>query len=131
MLLKKQLLIFEEFLRDLSLQLTGSYIAKKKKLNQKTVSNYLNKLESEQILKSKTEGKNKLYSLNLKNREITTNFIIAAEHLRTINFYKNNLLIKEIVEKIKPKIKGITIIFGSYAKNTQKNGEKFDMGNIG
>ena len=131
MLLNNKIQVFEEFLRDFNLKLTGSFIAKKKKLNQKTVSNYLNRLEKEHILKSKTQGKNKLYSLNLDNKEIVKNFIIAVEHLRTINFYKKHILIKEIVEKIQPLIKGTAVIFGSYAKNIQKQDSDLDILIIG
>lgn len=131
MLLDNQIRIFEEFLRDLKEGLTGSFIAKKKKLNQKTVSNYLNRLEKEHILKSKTQGKNKLYFLNLDNKEIVKNYIIAVEHLRTINFYKKNILIREIAEKIKPYIKGMAVIFGSYAKNKQKQSSDLDILIIG
>ena len=131
MLLNNQVQIFEEFLRDFDARLTGSFIAKKKKLNQKTVSNYLNKLEKEHILKSKTQGKNKLYSLNLDNKEILKNFIISVEHLRTINFYKKHILIKEVAEKMQSHIKGTAIIFGSYAKNTQKDNSDLDILIIG
>ena len=131
MLLNNQIQIFEEFLRDFNAKLTGSFIAKKKKLNQKTVSNYLNRLEKEHILKSRTQGRNKLYSLNLNNKEIEKNFIIAVEHLRTINFYRKNILIKEIAEKINNHIKGTAIVFGSYAKNTQKKDSDLDILIIG
>jgi len=131
MLLHNQIKIFEEFLKDFNIKITGSFIAKEKKLNQKTVSNYLNKLEKEHILKSKTQGKNKLYFLNLDNKEIVKNFIISVEHLRTINFYKKNILIKEIVGKIKYHIKGIAVIFGSYTKNTQKKDSDLDVLVIG
>ena len=131
MLLNNQVKVFEEFLRDFKAELTGSFIAKKKKLNQKTTANFLNKLEREAILKSKKQGKNRLYSLNLENREIVKNFIIAVEHLRAINFYKNNLLIKEISEKIQDQIKGIAIIFGSYAKGIQKQDSDLDILIIG
>ena len=96
MLLNNQIQVFEEFLRDFNSELTGSFIAKKRNLNQKTVANYLNKLEKETILKSRTQGKNKLYFLNVDNKEILKNFIISVEHLRTINFYEKNILIKEI-----------------------------------
>jgi len=131
MLLNNQICVFEEFLSDFNAKLTGSFIAKKKNLNQKTVSNYLNKLEKEHILKSKTQGKNKLYALNLDNKEIAANFIIAVEHLRTVNFYKKNILIKEIAEKLKLHINGMAIIFGSYAKNTQKKDSDLDILVIG
>jgi len=131
MLLNGQIKIFEEFLRDFNVGLTGSFIAKKKKLNQKTTSSFLKNLEKETILKSKTEGKNKLYYLNLDNKEVVKNFIIAVEHLRTINFYKKNILIKEIAEKIQNQIKGIAVIFGSYAKGIQKKDSDLDLFIIG
>lgn len=123
--------IFEEFLRDLSKSITGSEIAKLKNLNQKTVSNILNNLELASLLKSKIQGKNKLYKLNLNNKEILANYIFAVEHLRTIEFYKQNLLIKEVSEKIKPLVNGSAIIFGSFAKNTQKKGSDLDILIIG
>ena len=112
--------ILQEFVQDVKVKLTGSYIAKNNNLNQKTVSKYLLKLEKEHFLKSQIDGRNKLFFLNLQNLELVTPFVIATELLRTINFYKKNPLIKEISEKIKPFIVGSAIIFGSYAKNIQK-----------
>lgn len=131
MLLNNQIWVFEEFLKDFNTKLTGSFIAKKKKLNQKTVSNYLNKLEKEAILRSKTQGKNKLYFLNPDNKEIVKNFIISVEHLRTIDFYRKHILIKEIAEKIQPFIKGTAVIFGGYVKGTQKQDSDLDILIIG
>ena len=131
MLLNNQIQIFEEFLRDFKAGLTGSFIAKKKNLNQKTTASFLKKLEKETILRSKTEGKNKLYFLNLDNKEIVKNFITAIEHLRTIRFYKNNILIKEIAEKTQKHIKGTAIIFGSYAKGIEKKDSDLDILIIG
>ena len=119
--------IFEEFLGDYTGFFTGSFIAKKKKLNQKTTSNYLQNLEKKGILKSKMQGKNKNYFLNLENKEIVKNFILAVEHLRTLEFYKRNLVIKEISEKIKEHIKGSALIFGSYSKGTQKKDSDLDI----
>jgi len=123
--------ITEEFLGDYSINLTGRFIAKKKKLNQKTVANYLLFLEKEGILKSKIQGKNKNYSLNLENKEITKNFILAIEHLRTIKFYNKHLIIKEVCTKIIPNIKGSALIFGSYAKGIQKKDSDLDILIIG
>ena len=51
------------------------------------MSSYLLELEKEMILKSETQGKNKLYSINVDNLEIVRNFIVSYEHLRTINFF--------------------------------------------
>ena len=131
MLLNNQILVFEEFLRDFNVKLTGSFIAKKKKLNQKTTSSFLKNLEKETILKSKTEGKNKLYFLNWDNKEVVKNFVIAVEHLRVMIFYQKNILIKEIIGKIQSSIKGTAIIFGSYAKGIQKKKSDLDLFIIG
>ncbi len=128
---RNQIGVFEEFLGDFSVQLTGSFIARKKGLNQKSVSNCLKRLEKEHILKSRTEGKNRMYSLNLENREVVKNFIIAAEHLRTIGFYEKNLLVKEIAEKIVPHMNGMALVFGSYAKGNQKGDSDLDILVIG
>jgi predicted nucleotidyltransferase len=131
MLLNNQIQVFEEFLRDFRSELTGSFIAKKRGINQKNVSNYLNWLEKETILKSKTEGKNKLYFFNLDNKETVKNFIIAAEHIRTVNFYKSNVLVKEISEKIQNLVSGTAVVFGSYAKGLQKKDSDLDILVIG
>ena len=117
----------EEFLGNYTGSFTGSDIARKKSLNQKSVSNALNKLESEGFLKSNTVGKNKEFSLNLDNMETVKNFIVAAEHIRTANFLKKQALIKEIILKIGPAFNGIVIIFGSYAKGTQKKDSDLDI----
>lgn len=123
--------ILNEFLGDYSIELTGSFIAKKKELNQKTTANYLQNLENEGILKSRTQGKNKNYFLNIKDKEIINNFITAIEHIKTIEFYKKNLIIKEISEKIKESINGSALIFGSYAKEIQKKDSDLDILIIG
>jgi len=131
MLLDKNTLIFEEFIKDYKTKLTGSFIAKRKKLNQKTVSNILKKLEKDNILKSTKQGRNKLYFLNLENTEIIKKFITSVESQRTIIFYNKNPIIKEIINKIYNHIEGIIIIFGSYANNSQKTDSDLDVLIIG
>jgi predicted nucleotidyltransferase len=119
--------VLEEFLGKYTGSFTGSYIAKKRFLNQKSVANTLNKLEDEGLLKSKTMGKNKEFSLNLGNLEVVKNFITAAEHLRTANFFRKHPIIKEALSKSKPAFDGIVIVFGSYAKDTQKKDSDLDV----
>jgi predicted nucleotidyltransferase/predicted transcriptional regulator len=123
--------ILQEFVQNITQTYTGSFIAKKYNLNQKTVSNYLLNLEKQNFLQSKTEGKNKLYFLNLNNKELIKHFIVSVEHVRTMEYFKKNLLIQEISEKINPFIKGIALIFGSFAKNLQKKDSDLDLLIIG
>jgi len=115
------------FMGDYTGSFTGSYIAKKMSLNQKSVANILNKLENEGLLKSKTAGKNKEFSLNLGNPEAVKNFIVAAEHLRTAEFLKTNPVVKEVLAKAKEAFAGIVVIFGSYAKGAQKKDSDLDV----
>lgn len=132
MLLNEQrILVVEEFLRDYTLKVTGSDIARKKKLNQKSTANILHDMEKEGFLTSETEGKNKYYLLQKADKEILLHFILVIEHLQTINFYRKNPLIKEIMAKIKPLCKGILLIFGSYAKGKQKKDSDLDVFLVG
>lgn len=128
MLLNNNVLtVLEPFVLDYRARFTGSSIAKSRKLNQKTVSNYLKSLERQNFLKSATEGRNRLYFLNLSDEQLIVNFISAVENARTINFYQKHILIKEIAAKILPHIKGISLIFGSYAKGNEKEGSDLDI----
>ncbi len=119
--------ILEEFLKDYEARITGSFIAEKKNLNQKSTANALKCFEEEGFLKSATQGKNRLYLINLGDAEMSGNFISAIEHLRAIEFYKKHVLIKEIAAKIVSHCDGIAAIFGSYAKGTAKKDSDLDI----
>ena len=122
-----RLQVMEEFLKDYNINLTGSIIARKKNQNQKSVANVLREFEMQGVLKSTTQGKNKLYSLNLDDSQMVVSFISMLEHMRTLDFYNSHPLIKEISKKIIPHCEGPTAIFGSYAKGIQKKGSDLDV----
>lgn len=119
--------VMKEFMGDYIGSFTGSYIAKKRSLNQKSVANILNKMEDESLLKSKTFGKNKEFSLNLDNTEVVRHFVAAAEHLRAAEFLKKNPVVREVLAKSGDALDGIVIIFGSYAKDMQKKDSDLDV----
>jgi predicted nucleotidyltransferase len=121
--------MLQPFICDFNIRITASETARKYNLNQKSTSLFYKELEKQNILKSKSQGKNKLFYLNKENL-ITKNFLIAIENLRTINFYKKQTKIKFLAEKILPKV-NIAIIFGSYAKNKQKSNSDIDLLIIG
>ena len=60
-------------------------IAKLTKLPLKTCQNILINLEKEKILKSKIDGKNKYFSLNLDNIQ-TKSYLLQAEIFKLDNF---------------------------------------------
>jgi len=133
MLLNKNALrILSEFTSDYSKRIYGGEIAKRLKMNQKTVSNALNSLEADNILKYTTEGKNKYYFLNKLNLQIT-------DILKIVEFGKKNLLFdkypkfKELFLELEKRTKGMIVIFGSYAKfssNEQSDLDIFVIGGI-
>ena len=49
------------------------------------------------------------------------------EHIKTIRFYKKNIILKEFVSKADACFDGIVAIFGSYAKGLQKEGSDLDI----
>lgn len=123
----RRILILEEFVTNYTPQLTASHIAQKKGLNQKTVANTLHQLEEEHLLRSKTSGKNKLYSLNLDNKANLIQFLSAIEHLRTLIFYEKNPHLKEITTQLLHETQGTVALFGSYADGTQTDESDLDI----
>lgn len=117
----------ECFLRDLDIPHHGSEIAKSKGMNQKTVSNTLNRLETEGLLKSKTVGKNREFNLNLDDRERVKRFLLALENARVIRFLDEHRRIREVVTGMAFPSTKIVIIFGSYAKANHKKDSDLDI----
>jgi len=106
--------ILESFSGDYKKNIYGRDISKKLKMNQKTVSNILNKLEKENILKFSIEGKNKYYYLNNLNYKIKE-IIKIIEINRKIKLIEKYKKFSELFNKLESRIEGVLIIFGSYA----------------
>ena len=89
----------------------------------------LDKLEKKGILESKTRGKIKVYSI--KKTIISREHFVFIEQYKKILFLEKNPLIKEIVEKLDEILEGTTLIFGSYAKEIQKEDSDLDLFIVG
>jgi len=85
----------------------------------------LENLEKKGILISKTKGKIKTYRLNLT--DFTKKYLIFVEQYKAISFLSKRLMIKEIIEKISPHIKGIGVTFGSYVKKLETENSDLDI----
>ncbi|MBU4487175.1 MAG: nucleotidyltransferase domain-containing protein [Candidatus Delongbacteria bacterium] len=94
-------------------------------MNARTVQLILENLESKGIAESKTRGKIKSYKL--KMNDLTKMYLTFTEQYKSISYLEENLLLKEIIEKINPLIEGIGIIFGSYANHTNKEDSDLDV----
>lgn len=100
---------------------TGNYkarfylrqISKLAKLPLKTCQNTLSALEKSKILKSKTEGRNKYFILNLDNIQ-TKSYLLQAEICKTDKFLEVYPQIKTFLKSLGTNIP--LIVFGSFAK---------------
>ena len=113
------------FTNDFSREYYIREVEKLLKISPRTSQLILEDLEDKGIVESKTKGKIKTFKLN--PREFTKRYLVFVEQYKTIAFLEKKLLIKEIIEKITPYIKGIGIIFGSYVKRLEKEGSDLDI----
>lgn len=95
------------------------------KISPRTAQLLLEDLEDKGVIESKTKGKIKAY--RIKQSESTKRYLVFVEQYKAIAFLENRLMIKEIIEKITRHIKGIGIIFGSYAKGLEKEESDLDI----
>ena len=128
----KELNILGIFTSDYNSRHYGRKISEKLKINQKTVSNILNKLEKQHIIKFTQEGKNKYYFLNKLNPSVKE-VVKLAEINKRIIFFEKYKKINPLFLEIEKRVIGIVIIFGSYAnftKNEDSDLDLFVIGNI-
>ena len=117
--------ILEYMARDIEKGYHASGIAKALKLNQKTVSNYLNKLQKQGMLAVKTEGRNKLFYFQRFNIKP---ILLNIETGKTLRFMRKHTAIEDIMRKLDLKK---SMIFGSYAKGTQHKDSDLDIFLVG
>ena len=129
---KNKLRILEEFSTNYIGRIYGRDVAKKLRMNQKTVSNILNELEKEHILKFTQEGKNKYYYMN-EFYPYIKEIIQLMEIQKKINFLEKYNKLKELFLKLGTQSERILIVFGSYANfsaNEKSDLDIFAMGDI-
>ena len=122
----------ENHLRVLSLFTAGfereyhiREVQKLLKISPRTAQLALAYLENGGILESKLRGKIRAYGL--KKSYIAKDYLTLTESYKKILFMENNLMIKEICEKIAPWTKGSVVLFGSYVKRVQKETSNLDI----
>jgi len=110
----------------------GYYIREVEKLlkvSSRTALVTLAKLEKIGVLESRKRGKIKTYSI--RKTTLSREFFLLAEQYKKIQFLEKNQLIKEVLEKADAFMNGIVIVFGSYAKGTQKEDSDLDLFIVG
>jgi predicted nucleotidyltransferase len=126
----KELIVLKEFAGDYSAKNYGRKLAVKLKMNQKTVSNILNSLEKENILKFTQEGKNKYYYLNRLN-PYAKDIVKLIEINKRIDFLERHKKINSLFLEIEKRSTGIVVVFGSYANFSETKSSDIDLFVIG
>lgn len=99
-------------------------ISRLTKIPLKTCQTALMNLEKDKILKSKIEGKNKYFSLNLDNIK-TKSYLLQAEIYMTDVFLESYPLIKTFLKSFNTNIP--VIVFGSFAKLKADKNSDLDL----
>ena len=100
-------------------------VTRKLKVSPRTALITLAKLEKRGILESKTKGRIKFYSI--RKSGLSREFMVLTEQYKKIRFLEKNPLIREVLEKTDGFMNGIVIVFGTYAKGTQKGDSDLDL----
>ena len=116
--------VLREFLRGYDREIYGRELDGKIGLSQKNIALTLDEMEKQGILRSKTKGNTRFYSLNTNN-SLLWRYLILAEVNKSIDFFNKHLKIKHIFENFS--CSGIVFIFGSYAKGKEKKDSDLDI----
>ncbi len=132
----EKLNITENHLQILSLFTKGFnkeyYIREVQKIlgiSPRTAQLILDDLEKKAVLESVTKGKIKSYKI--KRSGVAKDYLVFVEQYKKIAFLAKHALISEVIGKITSHIAGVGVIFGSYAKGTEKKGSDLDVFVIG
>ncbi len=95
------------------------------KISPRTAQLILEDLENRGIIESKKRGKIKGYCLRKNNPN--QRYLVLTEQYKAITFLEQNLLMKELIDKMERFVLGIGIIFGSYAKGRADKKSDLDI----
>src|SRR3989338_2735948 len=115
------------FLRDYSGKLHVREIGRLVKMNRQTASQTLKSMEQKRILNSEISGKQKKYYLN--RGLVAKLHVINAENLKRIEICEKKPVIARLPQYIETK--NIFLLFGSYAKDTERNNSDIYVAIIG
>lgn len=101
-------------------------ISRETRVDVKAIQIQLKRLEENNILQSKTSGRNKEHSLNISNT-LTRYYLILAETYTTATYLAEHYHIKRIVDEVGDNMQGPTILFGSYAKGEEDEQSDVDI----
>ena len=126
MLHNKKIEVLEQFLGDFRREAYGRELLGKVRMSQKAIALALDSLEKEGVLKSRTQGHIRYFSLNLENTEIK-DIILLAETSKKLGFLSKHRKLAHLFREDDRTVG----VFGSYAKGTEKDGSDIDVFIVG
>jgi len=99
-------------------------ISRRTRLPLKTTQNTLFLLEKDNILRSRTSGKNKYFYLQPENPK-TKLFLLQAEIFKTISFLEQYPLLKTFLKSLSSNVP--LLVFGSFANGAANNNSDLDI----
>ncbi len=117
--------ILRPYLKDYSLKLSASEIARETKIERRTISRILNKLIKMNLLDYILQGKNKLFYFDL-SKNSSFSLINLVEVNNSMDFEFRNKEISLIISKVLDFCEGV-VLFGSYASGKNKRDSDLDL----
>ena len=126
MLNKNVFKVMSLFVGNYQNEVHGREAARELGMNQKTVANVLLRLEKDNILRSRTMGRNRLYKLNLSNPALM-HILSMVEEEKAVLFREESNLGRDFIDALVKSGSPLVLIFGSYANGTQKKKSDVDI----
>lgn len=120
--------VLAAFLPDYGAKLHVREIARTIKMNRQTASETLKEMEHARILDSEIAGRNTLYFIN-KSSQKAKILMVDAENSRKMDICSRKREISRLVEHLDTT--AVTLLFGSYAKGTERESSDIDVMLIG
>lgn len=95
------------------------------RISPRTSQLILDDLEKKGVLESETKGKIKIY--RLRKNVVSSEYMVLTEQYKMISFLQKHPKIEEFMRLALGPIEGIVLIFGSYAKGTEKEDSDLDI----
>lgn len=117
---------YEILLLLLKREMHGRELAKELKTSLTRVQSILAELRDINVLDYRVVGKNHLYFI--KKNLVARSFVLSAENYKLASIIGKNPELEPIFQDIIKKSRAsLILLFGSYAKGTQKNGSDIDI----
>lgn len=128
---EKELLVLKPYLGDYRQRFHVRQIAEMLRMNHRTVSLALQRLEKQGVVSYAMEGRNKRYFLVL-DKPLAKDVLVSAETEQKLALFRKHFVLEKLFAELGPEMKdSLVAVFGSYAKGEETKGSDIDIALIG